>query len=367
MRASVLFLLSASFLGLSTATFAQGVTPAAGELVVSEMMFNPGPDACVTDENGEWFEVTNVSTKALNLNGLAFTDVTTSTPTYFRVPPAFGLPTLYPGQRAVFCRKTNTAINGNITAVYGYVGTPVGDEVVTGGAMNMGNSGIDGIRIYTDVPPAFGGTGVLIEEASYNTGAAPLNSGGTSGISVERKNLFQSMVATSSPVANSTNLVKSTTQFGPCNPISLGTPNAENSQDTTPIWPSNSTFDSVNFPNTGVLTPKGPASVGAGTQRLLLSNGPATLSYYLGYSDNSPSETPISLFIPGNPGSIVLDLITAVYLAPAPFDGAGAADLTIPIPNVPALVNQTFLLQWLALDSSFVIVNSNGVAMTICE
>ena len=43
------------------------VTPAAGELVITEVMHDP---AAVDDTLGEWFEITNSSTRDLNLDGL---------------------------------------------------------------------------------------------------------------------------------------------------------------------------------------------------------------------------------------------------------------------------------------------------------
>ena len=87
-------------------------------------MFNPGPDACVTDNNGEYFEVTNISTHVLDLNGMFVQDFITSDNTFFQILPSVAtLPPLYPGQRFLFCRKgsADSAINGGLTNVdYGY-------------------------------------------------------------------------------------------------------------------------------------------------------------------------------------------------------------------------------------------------------
>ena len=42
-----------------------------GDLLITEIMANP---AAVSDSNGEWFEIFNTSSNAINLNGLIIKD-----------------------------------------------------------------------------------------------------------------------------------------------------------------------------------------------------------------------------------------------------------------------------------------------------
>lgn len=367
---------------------AQAVAPVAGDLAISEIMNNPGIDACVTDNNGEWFEITNISTKVLDLNGIFIGDGVTPTAAFFRTMPVVAtIPDVYPGQAIVFARRASALVNGGVSNVvyeYAAVGTAPADNSQIGStAMNL-NNGADGIHISVGGPltlpsPNPNGyvLGTEIEAVTYDSSQAPYTSGGNA-TAAERKDLFAPMTFTAgAPNVNSANLAISTNGFhtflagscGPGTPTSdftqFGTPGAVNSTDTTPIWPSNSIYDSVSFPNTGVLSPDGPATIGGGAMRLSVASGPALTPFFLGYAGDVVSETPISLFIPGNPGSFVIDLGTAQYTPLGAFNATGDGAFNVPLPPVPALIGVDIRLQWLAIDPSFVIVLSNGAIVEL--
>jgi MYXO-CTERM domain-containing protein len=95
-------------------------TPAVGDLVVTEVM--PDPKA-VTDANGEWFEVRNVTGHALELAGVTFTDEGSDS---FTVAGPLVVPA---GQYLLLAKKADSAVNGGLTPGYVY-----------GGGMNLGNS-----------------------------------------------------------------------------------------------------------------------------------------------------------------------------------------------------------------------------------
>ncbi|MBI3817057.1 MAG: hypothetical protein HY286_00070 [Planctomycetes bacterium] len=361
------------------------VAPAPGDLVVSEVMPNPGPDACVTDNNGEYFEITNISCKILDLGSLFITDVTPGT-TFFRVMPG-ALPAMYPGQKYLFIRNGNTSLNGNISN-YNYVYadvtlTPADNSKVVSTTLNMGNSaGGDGIQLSVGGPlvlpsPNPNGyvLGTLLDKVQYDVTKAPFTSSG-SGLAGERKDLFAptQLVGT----ANSSNLAVSTTVNTSCTGNTYnGTPGLRNSTDTTTWSAVNTNYDSVNYPNTGVLKALGPISVGAGSIDFAASNGPVGQTLYFGYAGSlgGAAEYPLSLLIPGNPGSIIIDLFTASYITADPctatpyqFDPiTGATNFNVCVPADPTLPGELFELQWLALDpNTFTLICSNGVRALIC-
>lgn len=370
-----LLLGSLAIAAFATASSAQ-VTPAAGDLVVTEIMFNPGPDACVTDVNGEFFEVMNISENALDLTGVYITDVTAAANDYFRIPLG-GVPVIYPGQMLTFVRRADLLINGGVSWNYEYTVTtgnpvPTDKSKVSSTGMQLSNSAtaIDGVKIFSALGGAPGsGTEVLIEQASYTSGAAPFNVSGSSGVSCERIDPFQPMLATSGPLTNSTNAGQNAgLLFGPCN--MKCSPGSRNNIDSTVNWPLNVPFDSVNYPNTGILSCAAPVSVGASTVKFRLNGGGvlAGMPFTFGYSDNIPTEIPMYLLLAGSPGSIVLDLATIGFIDDPSFvfDGSGFADATILVPNDPLIIGLDFNTQFLGVDLvNFVVIGSNGLTVRI--
>ncbi len=87
---------------------------APGDLVISEVMQNP---SAVFDNAGEWFEITNVSAAAIDLNGWTIADdgsdshvITSSV-------------VVAPGGRVVLGNNTDTGTNGGVTVDYSYGGS----------------------------------------------------------------------------------------------------------------------------------------------------------------------------------------------------------------------------------------------------
>lgn len=388
MRNITAFFISAALVtAFANGTLAQTpVAPAAGDIAVSEIMFNPGPEACVTDNNGEYFEITNISCKVLDLNGIFIQDATITagvpapTGVFFRVHPSVAtLPSLYPGQRFLFCRKNDPLVNGGLSNVdYWYAApaaAPADNSQIGSTSMNLNNGSTgDGLFITVGGPaivpsPNPNGyvAGTVIESVSYIATAAPflLSGSATAG---ERIDLFAPMQIGGG--ANSANLAVSTTVNSTgCAPDTtyVGTPRLRNSVDTT-SWPVNVNYDSLNFPNSGVFNAVTPLSIGAGSAEFVLSGGPAGFPYYVGYADNTngASEFPISLFVPGQLGSINIDLFTASYLSGFTFNGSGGDSLVLPLPNDNALIALKFELQWLAVDGLANFVLSNGIRVEVC-
>jgi hypothetical protein len=85
----------------------------AGDLVVTEIMFDP---AGVADDAGEWFEVRNVSARAVPVDGLTLSDGT-----HTHAVTATGL-SIAAGDWFVFGVNANTTTNGGVTVDHQYAG-----------------------------------------------------------------------------------------------------------------------------------------------------------------------------------------------------------------------------------------------------
>ena len=83
--------------------------PAAGSIVVTEIMQNP---SSVSDSNGEWFEVLNTSAFTLDLSDWTFTDAGTDS---FTVGSSLVVPA---GGRLVFANNSDFATNGGVDEDY---------------------------------------------------------------------------------------------------------------------------------------------------------------------------------------------------------------------------------------------------------
>ena len=93
-----------------------------GELLILEVMSNP---AVVSDPNGEWFELSNESSRTLVLNGLLLTS--TVDDDYHLVQPD-ELLTLEPSERIVLGLNENVAQNGDVTLAYAYTDVTLSNE-----------------------------------------------------------------------------------------------------------------------------------------------------------------------------------------------------------------------------------------------
>lgn len=367
-----------AILSLVPAALAQGsatpVPPNPGDVCISEIFFN---DLCVDDNFGEWFEVTNISGKVIDMNGLYFQDGATpgvNGDRYFQVLPSIAtLPPMYPGQRFVFARSNDSTKNNGIPQVdYWYVSTtvftPLDRSQVATGQMNMGNSNTDGMHISIGAPSFLGGT--TIDSATYCPSAVPCLPI-SDGISFERINLYQSLDATTT--TNSTNMAACLPGgiWGNCFPQELGTPGTPNTTDATPEWNAYIPFNDTLNQNTGLIRSTTLLSSSAGQVTFKMSQGVPSTFYTLGYAEGF-SEIPLSFIVPGNPGAILLDLNTAVYAFDGGdpnyfFDANGDATLTVTfVPNAN-LLGTVFHLQWLSYDFSntFPWVASNGISMVM--
>lgn len=369
---AVVFITFQSFI-IAASAQSEPVAPAPGELVISEVMFNP---FCPVDNDAEWFELTNVSGKVLDVNGLYFQDGAfpgASGDKYFQVLPSVAtLPPMLPGQRFVFCRSNNPAINGGLPQV-DYWFAAVDDNVppdhsqIGHSQMNMGNSNIDGMHITIGQPAFLGGT--VIDSFSYNPFASPL--AGSDGISVERKDLYLPFTVTGTVNSTNSSQAQVTALFGTCFPKERGTPGAKNSNDTTAVWKLYREFTDSLTENTGAIVVDTPLSVSAGLVTFKNSGGYPGALYTFGYAD-APSEVPLTFIIPGNPGSILLDLNSAAFLiddldANYYFDANGDAVLPISYIADPMTVGRFFYFQWLGVGAGYpnVLQASKGIRMVM--
>lgn len=98
---------------LNEATFIVGIPPTQHNLVVSEIMYNPGPD----NTAGEFLEIMNVS----STDGIDLTNVSFSDGIEFQFPLGF---TLAPGERAIVVEDASAfaAVHPNLTIAGSYTG-----------------------------------------------------------------------------------------------------------------------------------------------------------------------------------------------------------------------------------------------------
>jgi hypothetical protein len=120
-------------------------SPLAGELVITEIM--PNPDD-VTDETGEWFEVKNVTTDHLSLDGCRLKDLDIDE----HVIAATNV-VVAPGQVALFAKNADPSVNGGLPTVacafgQAYSLTNSDDELI----LECGGAAIDEV-CYTSAWP----------------------------------------------------------------------------------------------------------------------------------------------------------------------------------------------------------------------
>jgi hypothetical protein len=331
----------------------QAFPPIPGDLAVSEILFNSATS--VDDNDGEYFEVTNLSSKVLDLNGLYFQDLETTgsaTAPYVLIP-AGALPPLYPGKAYVFARSGNPALNGGIPVVDYAYSVPTGQSApsdhskVSHTAMALSNSAIDAVVLTSQAPANLGG--FVIEGVTFDPTKAPMVV--SSGIAFERGDLLQPWMPA--------NVAASTAPFGTASQV--GTPGSWNSNDST-LYPTWSKYAAVSpgAADSGLLSAVGPASVSSGLARLRLENGPPAALFAIGFS-SAPAQAPFA------DGTLLIDFASAVFWDTPTllFDGTGAASLDVAL-SAPLLGAQ-FHLQWISYDFSVLrFVFSNGLMVDIC-
>ncbi|MBI3817058.1 MAG: lamin tail domain-containing protein [Planctomycetes bacterium] len=327
-----------------------GVTPTAGDISISEVMFDPATP--VDDNDGEYFEVTNVSSKILDFSNLYIQDSETpgsASAPYFKIPSGT-LPPMYPGERFVFARSGDSALNGGIPIVHYVYSVTTGSSVppdkskVSHTGLSFSNSAVESIAITTGSPFNLGGS--VVEMITYDPTKAPFNN--HSGIGFERANLLGPWAAG--------NVAPSSASFGTL-PQS-GTPGSYNSNDVT-LYPCYYNYPPVNpgSGDTGILGASGPASIHAGTATIKLTHGAPGELYAL-----AVSTTPVDM--PMLNGTVLVDLLQSDFWAldSYKFDANGNAELTTGVP--PQLAGMTVYLQWYCFDfnqNSWIFSNGLGV------
>ena len=122
------------------------ITLNAGDIVVTEVHYNPFGGGKVSDADGEWFELLNTTGKELPLGGLKITGPAPDKDIY-NIPAGT---VIGPNAYMVFGRTKDTASNGGVAVDHVY-----------GNSISLANSGKDGLIFELD--------GVLIEELIYDT------------------------------------------------------------------------------------------------------------------------------------------------------------------------------------------------------
>lgn len=95
--------------------------PIKGDLLITEVMANPSQ---VTDGNGEWFEIINTSSAAIDLNGLVVKDRASNHFTVNASSPLF----IDSGAYFVFGRNGEQTANGGYKADYDYGNFTLGNS-----------------------------------------------------------------------------------------------------------------------------------------------------------------------------------------------------------------------------------------------
>ena len=174
-------LLALVFSGLNPlALSAASISP--GDLVISEVMANP---SAVSDFNGEWFELHNLSGNSLDLNGITMSDDDTD----LHVVDFGGPLIINPNDYLVFGRNGNTSSNGGYAADYVYSGFTLSngsDEII------LSTGSVEIVRLEytsgfseTGVSRELAGTvGFLLDGTDYALSTSPYGDGdlGTPGV-----------------------------------------------------------------------------------------------------------------------------------------------------------------------------------------
>ena len=128
---------TASADGCSDTCQLEAITVAAGDVIVTEIMMNP---AAVDDAVGEWFEVVNRTSHAINLDGMLIEDGAGGS----HLVDNGGLLVVAPFGARVFGRSDDTGVNGGAPVGYAYGGVVLGD---TAGEITLTIGGVEVDRV----------------------------------------------------------------------------------------------------------------------------------------------------------------------------------------------------------------------------
>lgn len=134
---------------VATFRFPPGETDTAAQIVISEIMPNP---AAVSDSYGEWFEVTNADSVAVDLNGWVIKDDGSDTHTISVTDSLV----ISPGEYAVFGRHEDSTQNGGYTPDYVYSDFSLAnssDEIIM---LDTAQNTVDKVTYTTSFPFANG-------------------------------------------------------------------------------------------------------------------------------------------------------------------------------------------------------------------
>lgn len=153
-----------------------------GDLIISEVMANP---AAVSDTNGEWFEVHNLTGNSLDLNGITLSDYDGD----LHVVGFGGALILNPYDYLVFGKSGNTSLNGGYAADYVYSGftlSNTADEIIlsSGGVEVARLEYASGFAVSGKSRELAGTVGFPLSGADYALSVTPYGDGdlGTPGM-----------------------------------------------------------------------------------------------------------------------------------------------------------------------------------------
>jgi cysteine-rich repeat protein len=133
--------------------------PTAGQLIITEILFNPEVGMAGTSETGEWFEVYNTSDTPIDMRGLQLSSIGTNELHIIASDkPLVVMPKTY----VVFAQTADTTKNDGITPFYAY-----------GPKIGFNNGSDDNIRIEIPTSPV-----TLVDAAGYAKATASKITGG---------------------------------------------------------------------------------------------------------------------------------------------------------------------------------------------
>ncbi len=127
-----------------------------GNLIVTEIMYNPN---AVSDTSGEWFEIYNTGSSAVNLNGWSIKDQGTDHYTFSDNI------IIIPGDYAVLCKNIDSSVNGGIVCDAGY------------SSFTLGNTADSIVLVRPDAS--------ISDEVAYDAAAEPWKSLNKAGYSLQ--------------------------------------------------------------------------------------------------------------------------------------------------------------------------------------
>lgn len=138
--------------------------PKAGEIVITELHYNPSGNGAVKDSDGEWFEIYNAAAHSITLKGLSIKGPAPETDVFNIIHATV----LQPGQYYVLGANSDKKRNGDVFV-----------DVAYGPGIKLNDTGKDGLVIRLDE--------TLIDQVIYDTNAGwPLLDGRSLNLSPDK-------------------------------------------------------------------------------------------------------------------------------------------------------------------------------------